>query len=164
MEIVDFWKRQVDKWQTENKCGFCWEFGAPLKDSQLNIEQTDEACCTYVFLTEIETVETPKFSPNTGFLNGKNCDTTFTLYVVRKGDLGTNNYSEIKGHPISESNWETIFNPISECLDCNLILDFCTLEYGLKIDITQWRKTLEHAAFDNNYFGWKVRGTFRISQ
>lgn len=162
MDVVDFFKKQVEKWQTDGKCGFCWEFSAPLIESQTNIQQTDEACCTYVFLTEIETNEVPRFSANTGFVNGKNCDTTFTLHVVRKGDLGTNNYSEIKGHPISESRWETIYKPLSDCLDCNLILDFCEF-VGLKVDITQWRKTIEHAYLDNNYFGWKIRATFRIS-
>ncbi|HSH68032.1 MAG TPA: hypothetical protein VLB84_20025 [Bacteroidia bacterium] len=161
MDIVKFWKQQVEKWQEDEKCGFCWEFSAPLFENVTNIQQTEEDCCTYVFLTKLVRNRVPQFSANTGFLNRKFCDYSFTLHVVRKGDLGTNNYNEIAGHPIEESRWNEIYKPIADCLDCDLMLDFCEF-VGLKVDEMTWREEMEQAYMDNNYFGWRITATFRV--
>ena len=163
MDVVDFWSRQVNKWNEDEKCDQCWVFGAPLINSQQNIQQTENPCCVHVFLTGITTNDVFQISQNTGFTNKKFCDITFTLRVLKQGVLGKNNYNEILGHPIEESNWNEIYKPIADCLDCNLILDFCEL-LGMTPQITQWRKEIEHAYLDNNYFGWRITGTFRIEQ
>lgn len=160
MDIVNFWKQQVDIWKEEERCGFCWEFDAPLTDASVNYSQNDLRCCTYLYLTDIEQSYVPKYSESTGLKTNEQENITFSLYVVRRGDLSTNNYQEMKDYPVSESNWVKIYEPLKECVSKDYILDFCKI-LGLKIDITQWKMTLVNKEFDNNYIGWKIRANFR---
>ena len=161
MDIVKFFSDQVTKWNTDNKCGFCWEFGAPLFEETTNIQQTDEACCTYVFLTKVARQRGNEYAQSTGLLSKKWCDYSFNLHVLRKGDLGTNNYNEIKGHPIEESRWNEIYQPIANCLDCDLQLDFCEF-FGIDANQMVWNEDMESNYMDNNYFGWRITAKFRI--
>lgn len=160
MDIIKFWADQVAKWQEDEKCDMCFEFSAPLFENATNITQTEEDCCTYVFLTNIKRKRNFK-KYQTGFTYPDSCDWTFTIHFVKKGDLGTNNYNEIKPHPISESRWNNIYKPISECLDCQLQLDFCEF-VGLNVDEVAWNEEMEQAYLDNNYFGWRITATFRL--
>ena len=142
MDIVKFFSDQVSKWNDDNKCGFCWEFGAPL--------------------TRVARQRGATYHQTTNLLTSTYCDYSFNLHVVRKGDLGTNNYNEISGHPIEESRWNEIYNPIAECLDCNLQLDFCEF-LGIQANQIAWSEEMERAYTDNNYYGWKITAKFRIN-
>lgn len=164
MDIVDFWSKQIAKWKEEDKCGMCWEFSAPLFENATNIQQNEEACCTYVFLTELKTRKNFKKYDGygqTGYSFIESCDYSFTVHFVRQGDLGTNNYNEIKGHPIDEGRYNTIYKPITDCLDCDLELDFCEF-VGEQVDNLTWVQSMEQAYLDNNYFGWRLNITFRL--
>jgi hypothetical protein len=160
VDIVDFWEQQVAKWQEEEKCGFCWEFGAPLFENASNIAQTEEDCCTYVFLTNIKKKRNFKRYP-IGTVYVDSCDYSFNVHIIRKGDLGTNNYNEIKGYAIADGRYNTIYKPIADCLDCDVELDFCEF-IGLQVDGVNWQEEMEQAYLDNNYFGWKITATFRL--
>jgi len=160
MDIVKFWKEQVDLWNKQNKCDLCWEFSAPLVSSQINIVQ-EESCCVNVFLTDLRFRETKQRNTTTGLVIGKSCTWTFSIWCLKKEALGVNNYNEIKGYPVDESKWETIFLPIIECLGCDNILDTCELlgVTNVNVDMNQ-DATLIHNYLDNNYNGWKVNYTF----
>lgn len=160
MDIVKFWKDQVGLWDEQEKCGLCWEFSAPLVPSQINIVQ-EETCCVNVFLTDIRFRETKQRNSVTGLTIGKTCIWTFSLWCLKKENLGVNNYNEIKGYPVDESKWETIFKPIIECLGCDNILDTCELlgVTNVNVDMNQ-DATLIHNYLDNNYNGWKINYTF----
>ena len=52
VDIVDFFKEQTETWNEEQRCGFCYSFGAPLFNSEINVQQTDD-CCMQVFLSNV---------------------------------------------------------------------------------------------------------------
>lgn len=161
MDIVEFWKDQVDLWNEQNKCGLCWEFSAPLVTSQINIVQQEETCCVNVFLTDIRFREVKNRNTTTGLMIGKSCVWTFSLYVLKKENLGVNNYNEIKDHPIEESKWDTIFKPIIDCLGCDNILDTCELLGVTNVNVDMASDAvLIHNYLDANYNGWKLNYTF----
>lgn len=161
MNVIDFWQKQVNKWNDESKCDFCWEFSAPLYRSDLNKIQRKEECCTYVFLTDYSVELRNEYNQSTGLIPRRYNDHAFNLYLLRQGDLGTNNYNEINGHPIADSNWETIYKPILECLEQeDLLLDFCEF-IGVAPNVMRWRFDMVRAFQDDNYIGWKLSITFR---
>lgn len=160
MDIVDFWKKQVELWNEQEKCGLCFEFAAPLVQSQTNIVQ-NENCCVNVFLTDIRFREVKNRNATTGLITGKSCVWNFSLWCLLPSDLGVNNYNEIKNHPVDESKWETIFKPIIDCLGCDNILDTCEIlgVTNVNVDMPQ-DATLVHNYLDNNYNGWRVNYSF----
>jgi hypothetical protein len=159
MNIVSFWNEQVNLWNEQHKCGFCWEFSAPLVSSQINIFQ-NENCCVKIFLTDVKFREERKTNFLTGLTEYKKCIWSFSLYAVLKENLGVNNYNEIKGHSIEESKWETIFYPLINCLGCDNILDTCVI-LGKEIQIAQnGDAQLIHNYLDENYNGWKINYIF----
>jgi len=165
MDIVDFWGKQVAVWQETNKCGLCWAYGAPLTNARLNTESTEEGkeCCVHVFLTEPSFKEVNTVNNTTRLVTSSYCDWSFYIFAVipSSDGLGTNNYSETKGHNINESLWRTVFYPISECLLCQNLLDFCAI-LGVDIEISSKGATAVYNWQDANYNGWKIAYTFRI--
>lgn len=161
MDIVKFFAEEVSKWNENNKCGMCWEFGAPLFENATNIQQLDETCCTYVFITKISKQKGASYNSQTNLLTSTYTDYSFTLHLVKQGYLGTNNYNEIKGYPIDESRWNTIYKPISECIN-GLNLDFCNF-IGIQPNQITWNEDMEQNYLDNNYFGWRITAKFRIN-
>ena len=159
MDIVDFWKRQVDLWNCENKCNFCWEFSAPLVSSQINIVQEENSCCVQVFLTDL-TFKENIVRNQSGLITSHQCVDSFSLWCLKASPLGVNNYNEIKGHCIEESNWNEIFKPIKECLSCGNILDTCEIlgKTNVNVDLTQG--TMIYNYLDKAYSGWKINYTF----
>lgn len=163
MNIVKFWSDQVNKWKETDKCNMCWEFSAPLFEDASNIFQNREACCTYVLLTDLTENTVPRYNTQTGFKTAQHTDYSFTVDFVIKGDLGTNNYNEIKDHPIEESRYETIYRPLRECINLNDIdLDFCEF-LGYIPENMRWNMSMSRAYLDNNYFGWKLTASFRVN-
>lgn len=160
MNIVAFFQELVDKWNAEQKCGFCWSFSAPLSNSGMNMSlaKDGECCCVHLFLTYIGTDYGYK-TANTGVKNLEWNDTFFTLYVVKQTNLGVNVYNEIPNHPIDESLWESILEPLENCLGCGNELELC--EMGYPFEIMKWRKETVILEHDDNYTGWKINGTFR---
>lgn len=161
MDIVLFWKNQVDLWNTQNKCGLCWEFSAPLVASQNNIVQEEHPCCVQVFLTDIRFREIKQRNAITGLVTGKTCVWSFSLHALIKSPLGVNNYNEIKNHPIEESKWETIFKPLIDCLGCDNILDTCELLGVTNVNVDMnGDAVLVHNYLDENYNGWRINYQF----
>jgi len=158
MDIVDFWAKQIDLWNCEDKCCLCWEFSAPLVSSQINIVQS-EKCCVNVFLTDLKFREEKVFNSTTGLTTSKKCVWNFSIYAMVQKELGINNYNEIKGYPISQSKWVEVFYPIINCLGCDNILDYCKI-LGRSIQVTQNGDTVLMHNYLDNYNGWKINYTF----
>ena len=167
MDVVDFWRKQVTKWNEDEQCGKCWTFSAPMRESDINeFQQRDkdaecDNCCVHVFLANLTSSTQRTYSQSTGLLNGKDCSWSFDVNVVQKDKLGVNVYDEIKGYGIEDSKWETILKPIMDCMDCDLILDFCALQ-GYQVDITRWNSFQRIDWLDDNYTGWTYQVTFRL--
>ena len=159
MDIIEFWSKQTKIWNDNSYCGRCWEFGAPLTESALNIQQI-ENCCVHLFVTNVR-ISTINNYTNGLFIQNKICQHSFTLYAVVPDLLSKNNYNEIKGHDISESRWETILKGLGNCLGCDKIIDECVIQ-GELFKITQWSMETVTNYADLNYTGWKIQGQFQI--
>lgn len=159
MDIVNFWKEQVNIWNNDNKCGLCWEFSAPLVNSQINTVQKDTPCCVQVFITDI-TFRENIVRASTGLTTSHTCIDTFTLWALVESPLGVNNYNEIKGHPIDESKWSEIYLPLKECLGCENILDTCEILNQTNVNVDLTNATLVHNYLDQSYSGWKISYVF----
>jgi len=159
IDIVNFYKDKVQQWNDENKCGFCYSFGAPLFNSELNIQQIED-CCLNVFLVNYNIK--PIYKNDNVFFGYQNIDYflhNFDLYLILPSELGINNYNEISGHPIEESKWKTIFFPLINCFSveifkCENINNFA----GFIIDDI----SLVHNYLDNVYNGIKIKGKIKI--
>src|SRR6478736_6897683 len=164
LDIVKFWSDQVDIWNEQEKCGFCWEFAAPLVPSQINIvqtEPTEEDCCIKVFLTDLRFRESIVRNTTTNLITNKTCVWTFSLWVMQSKNLGINNYNEIKGHSIEESKWNELFYPLINCLGCDNIMDTCEILGETNVNVAfNGDATLVHNYLDDNYNGWKINYTF----
>lgn len=163
MDIVKFFADQVDKWNIEEKCGFCWNFGAPLVQSEIEKQQLppDKPCCMNLFLTNIRFSDRVTRNPVTNLVVSSWCDWNFTLWVITPEPLGTNNYNEILGHPVEESKWVKIFQPIQECLGCGSLMDFCTL-LGYDVNINSRNGEIVHNYGGQSYNGWRINFTFSV--
>ena len=166
MDVVNFFKQQVDKWNAEEKCGFCWEFGAPQTIAGINeyVVETDvEECCpVLVFVTDRSYRKNKVYNQITGLLQDKDytIDYTFTLHTLVMDRIDTNVYNEQKGHPISESKEETILRPLEVCLCGDTPFDFCEL-ICKDIKIINWNAITRINWLDNNYTGWSITMTLR---
>lgn len=164
MDVVNFFKEQVSLWDEEEKCGFCFEFDAPLTDSGVNESQMqtnpDECCPVKVFLTNLRERKNRTYSTSTGLLTDYTIDYSFTLYLLKLDRVDTNVYAEQLGHPICESKWSTILRPLQECICEETILEFCKI-IGKRIDITAWDASTKINWLDNNYTGWAINITLR---
>lgn len=164
MDIIKFWKDQVELWNEENKCDLCWSFSAPLVNSQMNIVQSEtveDLCCVQVFITDVRFREIKNRNSVTGLITSKTCVWNFSLWALLPVPLGVNNYNEIKGHPIEESKWNTVFLPLIECLGCDNILDTCELLGVTNVNVDMPSDaTLIHNYLNESYNGWKVNYSF----
>lgn len=166
MNIVKVFKDLTTIWNDEERCGFCWTFDAPLTDSGVNESQmqTDpEDCCPIkVFITNYSFRENKVYSPISTLLTSESIDHTFTITYVNFDRTDTNVYAEQTGHPICESKWESILNPLRDCVcDSNLLqTEICEL-ICKRILITGFNALARINWLDNNYTGWSITMTLR---
>lgn len=157
--IIDFFETLIEKWNNEQKCGFCWEFSAPLSESGMNKHQSENPCCVHAFITDYATQSGYTKDRLTNLANREWCDHNFVLYVVMQSNLGINVYNEISNHSIDAGLWKSILKPIQNCLGCGNELELC--EMGYNFEITKWTMQTVLLKEDENYTGWKISGTFR---
>lgn len=164
MNVVDFFKQQVERWNDDMACGFCWEFDAPLTDSGVNesVMQTDaEECCPVkAFITNYTFRHNRTYNPTTTMLTNDSIDHTLTLHILAFDRVDTNVYQEQIGHPVSEGKWETILNPLRQCVCEESLLEFCEI-INKRILITAWNAVARINWLDNNYTGWSITMTLR---
>lgn len=157
MNIVEFWEKQISKWNEEEKCGFCWSFHAPMTESAANLQRTND-CCVQVLLTQDKVnpfVTSNTYDAATGLLERVTCTRNFQLLFLLPSNVGTNNYSEMPEHSVDESKWAKILYKLQDCLSCDLHLDFCEM-LGREYQITQWTAKQEINIFDDIYSGYRL--------
>lgn len=157
IDIIDFFKQQVELWNEEKKCGFCWHFEYVERLSDLNesVQTEDDECCMKVFLTDFTFNKTRQYPSNDGgryYTIGESISYRFNLYILANDTIGRNVYNEIKDHSIDESKWATILKPIMFCIGD---LDFCEIiDKPIRYDSENWQAQLD--MMDSNYSGWKI--------
>lgn len=166
MNFIDFFQRQIDKYNEDEKCGFCWFFSAPLIESAVNIQQLreDSKCCVQVmFLQDKQAAfsTSTTYDEKTTFIKDVFCTENFRLLflIPFPNALGTNNYSEIEGHPIEESKSEKLME-LKDCISCGFQLDFCEL-IGTTWQVMKWEGYQRINYQNNNYLGYEVNVTLK---
>lgn len=163
MNVVKFFRNQTRLWNSENKCGFCWSFGAPLNTSGANkqkVGQDDPACCIMVLITDYRIRQQRTINPQTGLLSNLQQDHIATVEFLLPSDIGQNTYNETPGHALSESKWNEILFPLQECITPESVLEFCKL-LKTTIQITTWDALVRNNYLSANYTGWAVTMTLR---
>lgn len=165
MDLVKLFKDFTAAKQAANDgdgaCGFCWEFSAPLFESDVNVLQPDNNCCVQIILSEIKEQNRPTYASSTGLVAGVINIYSFKLYAVKSGNMGVNNYNEIKGHPIEESRYAEVYKPIRDCLTGAEVIKFCEL-LGLQAKLLLWDFTTVNNYQDLNFNGWLIQGSIQI--
>ena len=156
IDVIGIVEQNVSDWNDETKCGWCWEFTAPLRESDLNeYQKRGDECCVVVAITEYRPRCVPGYDRATGMNNLGYNTYSFNLHILYQGDIGLNVYNEIKDHPLSESKWKTTLQPLWECIGCKP-LDFCTFT-GFPVEILRWGDAIPRMDWlDNNYDGWTI--------
>lgn len=158
MNIIDFFQNLANRWNEENKCGFCWKFSAPHSESAMNTARTEDPCCVHLFLTYRRNIRGYSQNPRVNYLTkAEYCDYYFTLYAVKQSEIGLNVYSEMPEHAIDESLSKTILEPLENCLACGAEIDLCESGYTM----LKWDMETTTLHLDSNYTGWKITGAFR---
>lgn len=161
-DIIGTLAKAVSDWNDENKCDLCWEFTAPMRESDLNeYKQKSDCCCVIVAVTDYRWACNQTTNVSTGYVTQKAETFNFNLHFLAKDDLGLNVYNEINGHPLSESKWSTILMPLMDCVGCNPI-DFCTY-LGLPLEVLNWSATSRIDWLDMNYTGWTISVSLRLN-
>jgi hypothetical protein len=161
--IIDFFKALAAKYNDEQKCGFCWEFGAPLSESAMNNQQAIEGrqCCVNLFVADYKISSIYSVNNTTGLTTTEDCDHRFIVYVgQQREDIGQNVYNEIEGHDITSSLWAEVYKPLMDCLGCDRVLYEC--ELGFDFRVTAWDMETVKFKEDRNFTGWKITGRFRV--
>lgn len=160
VDIVSITESNVSDWNDEEKCGYCWEFTAPIRQSDLNEYQfRGEGCCVLVAITDYRWSCTPGYDRLTGLPNLGYSLYDFNLHFLMAGDVGLNVHNEIPDHPTNESKWATILEPLMQCVGCKP-LDFCT-SLGYNLEVTRWSAQPRLDWMDMNYDGWSIQVQLR---
>lgn len=159
-DVIGTLATMVSDWNTEEKCGFCWEFTAPMRESDLNeYQMKGDACCVLVAITDYRFQCNAPWNRVTGRPTLGSQLHTFNMHILTHDDVGKNVYNEIDGHPLSESKWATILNPLQACAACDL-LQFC--EYlGFDLEVSNWVMIPRIDWQDSNYSGWTINVQLR---
>lgn len=150
MTITDFLQKVISDFDKEEKCGFCWNFFAPLTEIDLNIAKT--GCCVNVFLVRNKGVDFDTQIQNFNGASGRISEREhFDLYFLIKSKEGINNYNEMPDHPISESREKEIFEPLRKCVTYNLFDEICKDFF-----ILQWNGKYIYDFQDEMYYGLRI--------
>lgn len=159
--ILDTWKHIVEQLDQEKKCGFCWDFFAPMTEIDLNlVNQKKNCCCVNVFLLRNKTQD---FSTNISLTPFQTVGNVvdienYDVYFLIKSKPGINNYNEKYGHPIAESRHKTIFEPLRHCINHSILSGICGI--GL---VTSWNGTYIYDYSDEQYYGIKIAITQQMN-
>ena len=155
LDIMNFFSNLITTWNDEVKCGFCWVFTAPLRDSDLNEYQIreDNKCCLITSITDYMFETVRRYDNQNKFIADKYINHDFKFNVVTTDSLGRNVYDEVKDHPLAESKWATILKPIYDCISEDEVLTFC-IDLGYIVQIERWQGITRLDWLDSNYTGW----------
>lgn len=161
MNIIDFWKKQIEIWNEENKCGFCWVFSGATTLSGIEEYQIreDSKCCVHVFITDDRYRQQNNYN-TPPFISSKLCSTTYTIWFLVSSKLGVMNHMEVRGQDSLTSIEETIITPLNECITCDLILDECEA-MGYLFEVPNWQSEKVRHFTSHEFAGLKITTTFQ---
>lgn len=151
--ILELWENIVNDLNDKNECGFCWKFIGALTQKRFNLTRRSEDCCVHVALfRNLATDFGSNFVYRNGFLNDETRFENYEVMFLIQSKEGLNNYNEIEGHEVDQSRYETIFKPLRECIESNIIAGICT-DY----EVTQYSGRYIYDYQDEMYYGLAIR-------
>ena len=157
--VAEVFRQQTIKWNNEGKCGFCWEFDLPLRDSDVEESKlkTPQECCVSVLITNLSIQDNIVRDSVTTLITSYKPTYQFTLNLVIPDIIDRMTYNE-QDYPISQSKWETILQPLRECLKGDEPFDFCDIVgVDIPVQLTAWNTKLDWTS--ENYTGWAISVT-----
>lgn len=154
---------QVSTWNQQNKCGFSWEFSAPLYTNKINtVELSNTSAVQVMLIWQGQLLYDGSLSYNDlGLITSSNTSTdNFELYFLLASTLDANNYNETKGYDVNESR-SLVLERLLNCIkggdtSSNTMLDLCNAFDG-SFKLTKWNVYAVNENFlDNNFIGFKV--------
>lgn len=157
MNLIEVFSKQVEIWNAEEKCGFCWTFGGVTDRAGIERYKIREEskCCVHVFITDRTTTKNYTYPHPNPFHSEVICGTNFNLWLLVPSEIDLNNYNEIEGHPIEESLESTILSPLRNCVGCDEVLDMCETA-GYLFNTVSWTASDVYRIFSNNYTGLRI--------
>jgi len=161
MRLIDFFEKQVERWNETNKCNYCFEFHAPLTEEALNKQQLINPCCVQVMFTRdvgnafgIDRTYNNVLSQVSDEWEFKN----FRLYFIIPEGFDRNNYDEVLGHDKDLSKSKTL-EDLELCIS-EMELNFCEF-VGTNWNVTQWTAQQLLDFRDRNYTGYRLNVSIR---
>lgn len=155
-------KNKVEYWNLQEKCGFQWEFSAPLWTSTINNVQVQNPDAIQVMLcwnTNLLYDGSIQYDSTLGLPSISPASDNFDLYFLLASNIDINNYNEAEGHPIEEARiWD--LEKLLECIKDTSLIDVCaTLK---DYQVTRWQVYgIPQNFADNNYIGFRVSVSLR---
>lgn len=166
MNVIDVIGQQVALWNTENKCGLCWEYvPSGRADYFNNIKlRDDRECCVYLAVLGVRTRS--GLIQEGEFISKRYCDWQVRLFAGIPSRLDIQFYNENLMHSEDEGKWEKYLQPIFECVGCSncVELDLCEIHNCLgqtTVEPVSWSADMKLNYQDFNMDGVFVEATFR---
>lgn len=162
MNINDFFKTQIKKWNSENKCDNCWQFGGFTTRSGIEQYQLRKGkeCCYHVFITDDGFSNSYQYNNSVFPTQESYCYEYGTIWIVKASNLGTMNNMEVTNQNENTSLEESIIQPIKDCVSCDLKLEMCEF-MGDLFEILEWNGSKVRNYTSHNFTGWSIRFRFR---
>ena len=153
LDVLELWRNLTEKLNTEESCGFCWKFYAPMTETRQNIIRKSNDCCVNVFLLRNKSQD---FGSNlaygpSGYLNAQQHTESYDILFLIPSKEGLNNYNELLGHSIDDSRYATIFKPLRDCIKSTMITSIC--EHA---SVTSWSGRYVYDYQDEQYYGLRI--------
>lgn len=123
-----------DKWNDEDKCGFCWKFVRTFNDhynakGTTNIYKpvSDDKCCVHAFLEGYNISNFKEVDNAFGMTEIKYCDYKLHFKIVKQSDFEKTKADETG---CVNNVYDDVVKPIIECLGCEFEQDLCSVLNG----------------------------------
>lgn len=154
IEIVNFWENLIESYDSENRCGFGWNYFNPITEKKLNVIRTD--CQVNVFtLFQQRPFKSSRNVYRDGYISETFETKSYEVLFLISSNEGLNNYNEFPEHPKSESRTKTIYEPLENCINIDMLNSICDYVY----EISNWSLDVEHDYQDGQFYGYKLRIT-----
>lgn len=166
MNIIEVLATEIAKWQTEGKCGLCWEYVPGGRADYFNNLQprVNEDCCVYVGVLSIK--QSSGFQISGEFVNKRYCDWRVRIIAGIPSSLDIQFFNENPDYPADQGKWEKYIFPIFSCFGgCCVEMDLCNIHNCsgnvTTVEPIRWESEMVLNYADLNLDGVLIDATFR---
>lgn len=151
--IVDYLQTLIEKYDTDNQCGFCWNFIYARKD-YANIQPAkDKEHCIQFVLEYWKLRNIRVLTDDVDYTSQQ--EYQFRIFVGINSKLDIQYHNELQ-QPTDEGKYELYIKKIEDCLIDNFEVDVC--EDPL-VRLNTWEFEPKINKYDDNFDGGYLTGT-----